>query len=184
MWLRFLCSLGLFLFFACDANKTEREELLSKVHSLQNELDSTEVFLLSNKIDTVSDLRLAISSVVLRIKNNLELSTVDTILAQKLNRYKVIGKNIDYLHRSYVNTKNAIQQEKKDLENLAYDIENGVSNFNEFSEFVEFEKGKLDTIKVSAKSFVVDKRKNLDGFFSLHHELNAFSLSLISEDND
>ncbi len=184
MYSKLFVSFLLVLLCSCDAKKAEREKLVSEVQNLQYDLDTTEKYLLSNKIDTVSDLKLAISSVVLRIKNNLELSTVDTLLAQKLNAYKVIGRNVDHLHRSYVNTKSAIQQEKTDLENLLHDLENGMNNLEEFSRFIAFEKGKIDTIKASTSVFVKDKRSNLAGFESLHQELNTFSLLLLKEENE
>lgn len=165
--------------YSCDSKKEQRKAFLEHVNVLQAELDSTESLLLSNEIDTISGLKLSISSVVLRLKNNLILTEVDSVLSRKIDSYKIIGKNIDYIQEQFLVAKNHILKEKESLSALKYDLEKGLGEFDKYKEYVDFEKGKIDTIKILALDYINQKNQNLEGFAAIHNELFNLSISVL-----
>lgn len=167
------------LLIACDSKKEERKALKDELIQLEMELDSTYAYLLSNKIDTLSEIQLSISSVILRIKNNLHTEKVDTVLSKKLDRYKVVGKDIGQNQRVFLKTKRAYLEEKTHLSNLNHDLENGLTELELFTEYIVFEKNKVDQIKELTLSFVREKNRQIEIYTSLHNELNPLSLQLL-----
>ena len=102
------------MIFSCDSKDEERKILLEEVSEMEKDLDNLKSRLVQNKIDTLSGLELSISSVLLRFKNNLALTEIDSSLNKKMNDYKVIGKNLRQNHRIYSKALKAYDEEFKD----------------------------------------------------------------------
>lgn len=164
---------------SCAHQNGERMELLNEVSTLEADLKMAQSKLLQNKIDTISEFNVSMSSVLLRIKNNLIQSEIDTELNRKLNAYKVAGKNLTQNQRNYLKAQKACKEEKESLLNLRHDIENGLGNFEKYKDYIQFEKNKTSTIKKLIDSYVKEKNKNIITITKLHPELYAFSMSIL-----
>ncbi len=167
------------MIFSCDSKDEERKILLEEVSEMEKDLDNLKSRLVQNKIDTLSGLELSISSVLLRFKNNLALTEIDSSLNKKMNDYKVIGKNLRQNHRIYSKALKAYDEEKIALKNLKYDIENGLGEFDKYKDYISFEQQKVEIIKKLTESFVTEKNKNIKQFKSIHPELYTYSLEIL-----
>jgi hypothetical protein len=172
----FFGSLIFFLFACSDVNKGNQ---LATISALNKTLDSIQVVLEKNEIDTIAALGAATNAVELRIKNNYYADTIDMELGKKMDAYKVMRRTIEPLSRSFNMLKSALEEEKVVLSNLQSDIDNGNGNRKEFSNYVTFESNKVNQMRKLLKEYVDQKVKTMKTFHALHDELDAFSMELV-----
>jgi len=176
--LTFLILIGFILFSCIDSKK---EGFIHNVDKLTEKLDSLEKVILESKIDTIASWQQNASSVELRIKNNLYVTKVDVDFAKKMDDYKRMRRMLNPINRNYVKTKEAIEEEKLALANLKKDIENGAGKRDKYSEYIEFEKGKIKQIQLLIEDYLNTKNEALEIHNRLHNDLNSFSLSLLKK---
>lgn len=175
----FFVILAAVLLSSCtDLKKGKQLETIEKMNS---SLDSIQTVLFQHEIDTIAALGVAANTLELRIKNNYYADTIDMALGKKMDAYKVMRRTFGPLGRSFSVIKNGVVAEKEVLKNLKSDIENGYGERKKYDEYVKFEEGKVNQLRVLLNDYVTEKEKTMKTFFELHDELNAFSLELLEK---
>jgi len=177
-----ILSLLAFSLFSCaDLNKGKQ---LKAIVTMQTSLDSIQKVLLKNEIDTIAAFGVATNTVELRIKNHYYADTIDMALGKKMDAYKKMRRTIGPLGKSFNTIKTGVIAEKETLKKLQSDIENGYGERQKFPEYIEFEKAKVEQLRILLKEYVDQKIKTMAVFHELHDELDAFSRSLVEKDKN
>jgi hypothetical protein len=172
-----ICLLGFVLFYSCQ-NKDNRNHL-TEISRLQNDLDGIEKTLFDNEIDTIAALSMAASNVEIRIKNNYQSNKIDMEFGKKMNKFKVLRRNLRPLGRSFMTIKKGIVDERKVLENLKADIEQSRGDTEKYKEYIEFERGKVDQLRKLLVAYQEEKDRTMRDFFVLYRELDSFSMECL-----
>jgi hypothetical protein len=146
------------------------------------ETDSLNQLFEKNKLDSVVEYQLAANTCMLRLKNNYKTSEVDMAFGRKVNEFKELQmlfvkekeENKRTLSGQSMVISNSIREEKQALYNLKMDIESGQGDKNKYDEFITFEQGKVNTIKVLLEQYLIKKNKYLPRFLKSVKELNDF----------
>jgi hypothetical protein len=167
----------LFLFAGC--NGKNHDNLVLKINTLSNSLDSLEKILLNNEIDTLAALRVATNAVEIRIKNYYNLDSIDYEFGKKMDSYKVMRRSLGPLGKSFSEIKSGIKEERISLSNLKNDISNNLGLQEEYETNFMFEKEKISQLRILLKSYTSEKNKTMSTFNELHKELDSFSMELL-----
>ena len=169
------------LLVGCKQNKNEH---IQQIESLSNSLDSIESVLVKNEIDTIAALSVATNAVELRIKNNYNLDSIDYEFGKKMDQYKIMRRSLGPLGKNYADVKNGINEERNALEHLTSDISNNIGTQEENETNINFEKEKVNQLKVLLKTYLLEKDKTMTTFNQLHKELDSFSMELLEKNKD
>jgi septal ring factor EnvC (AmiA/AmiB activator) len=172
------CSI---LLFSCSDLK--KDEQLQRITKLEQRLSDIEKVRIKNEIDTLTALKIATNAVEIRIKNYLVLDTIDMVLGKKMDTYKIMRRNLKPLGKQNSQLKTAIREERKTLNALKSDIENGSGSRDKYESYILFEKNKISQVDVLLKEYLRFKEETLDTYHKLHPELNQFSLDLLRKYN-
>lgn len=164
--------------FSCSDIKKSRQ--LASIDTMEKSIDSIQKVLEANEIDTIAAVTVATMTVELRIKNNYYADTIDMALGKKMDAFKLMRRKIPKLGTSFNTIKTGVKDQKSALSNLKSDIENGNGDRKKYAEYVAFEEGKTQQLRVLLKDYVVEKEKTMKEFNNLYPEMNAFSLSLLN----
>jgi hypothetical protein len=105
-------------------------------------------------------------------------------LGKKMDAYKVMRRSLGPLGRSFVTIKNGVNAERTALANLKKDIENGDGDRQKYSEYVDFEQGKVYQLRKLLTEYVKEKDKTMKTFNELHQELYDFSMEWYNKNKD
>lgn len=173
----FIISIGL---FACK--DTEVEKYLSQIDTLENTLDSSEMVLNNNKIDSTGLIINNVRERILIVKKNYRSGdTINKEVGNLVDGYKSIRKGLARSGKIPATLQNAIPQAKEDLANLKHDIENGVNEREKYANFIENEKTKVNQITTLLSSFVSTQDKYLKKYDSLHPLMVEFTDNLLTK---
>lgn len=171
-------SLLILLFFSCESKvKIKQIEQLTK---MIEETDSLNQLFEKNKLDSTVEYQLAANTCLLRLKNNYKPTKVDMAFGRKVDEFKKLQKlfkkkgNHKTLANEAMIISNSIREEQQALYNLKMDIESGQGDKNKYDEFITFEQGKVNTIKVLLEQYLTKKNKYLPRFIKSVKELNDF----------
>jgi hypothetical protein len=169
------------LFASCA--DLQKKEQLAKIDVMNKTLDSLEKELIAQKIDTIPELKLATSTVELRIKKNLFLDKVDVELGKKMDAYKRMRRALGPLGKAYGKVKKSISEMREALKNLYSDIENGYGEREKYEEYITFEKDKISKLTVLLNDYKEQKESVFKTYFELHDELYTFSMDLMKKNS-
>ncbi len=124
-----------------------KKDQIAEIDQMNNTLDSIQEVLFKNEIDTIAALRVATNSVEIRIKNYYYADTIDMALGKKMDAYKVMRRDLGPLGRSFNAIKKGVTEQKKSLNNLKTDIENGDGERKKYDEYIAFEKDKTHQLQ-------------------------------------
>lgn len=172
-------SLITFTLFSCT--DLEKGKYIDSIKTMNGTLDSIQTVLAANKIDSISSMTNAAYVVESRIKTNYVSDTINMSLGKKMDAYKVMGRTLGSLGRSYTIINRGVITERETLINLKSDIENGNGEREKYGEFVQFEKVKVNQLVTLLSQYLSEKKKSLKTFRELHTELELFSLSLLKK---
>ena len=141
MRLLFFLALIIGLFTSCA--DLQKKEQLAKIDVMNQTLDSLEKELITQKIDTLPELKLSTSTVELRIKQNLFMDKVDIELGKKMDAYKRMRRALGPLGKAYGKVNKSVLEIREAIKNLSSDIENGYGERNKYDEYITFEKKEL-----------------------------------------
>jgi hypothetical protein len=171
-------SLCILLFWSCESS--ERKKQIDKLTAMIEVTDSLNRIFEKNKMDSAVEYQLAANTCMLRLKNNYKPNKVDMVLGEKVNEFKKLQRLFKKKHNHKTLSdeanviSNSIREEKQALYNLKMDIEGGNGNQEKYNEFITFEQGKVNTIKVLLEQYVIRKNKYLPRFRKSVKELNDF----------
>lgn len=184
------------LFASCT--DFERKEQLEKVDQLTSQVDSLLVALNEHRVDTLVHLRTAVTTLELRIRNNYTADTINISLGEKMEKFRQLkkffmaeheaegeeegeeGEGLNHLTlgSAYVAVKRGVIAEKITLKKLRSDITNGFGKRNEYNEYLNFEKGKVNQLCVLLEDYKNHKDKILSEFKDIYGDLNEFAQNL------
>jgi hypothetical protein len=179
--MRIVFATSIFLFFtACGS--MEKQKQLNHLTKMIVQTDSLKKVLLQNKIDSIVDYQLKSNALFIRLKNNYKPTKVDLNFGKKVNEFKELQmlfilekeENKRTLPGEFGIVFSSLDEEKKTLNLLKTDIENGRGDRNKYNEFIAFEQGKLNTIKDMLNHYLMRKNKYLPRFRKSIMELNDF----------
>ncbi len=175
--MRFGILLVIFSFlFSCS--DIEKDRQVKKINVLTNSVEKLKIALTQNKISNVPGKKLAVYTVIKRIKSYYFTDTIDYQFAKKMNSYKVVKKSLMNLDSDYEKIRLALREEKIALRKLKSDVLNGFGQREKYDEYISFEKNKTKKIKILLDEYIYKKKEFTIAFDSLHPVLNDYSLRL------
>ena len=175
--MRFGILLVIFSFlFSCS--DIEKDRQVKKINGLTNSVEKLKIALTQNKISNVPEKKLAVYTVIKRIKSYYFTDTIDYQFAKKMNSYKVVKKSLNNLDGDYEKIRIALREEKIALRKLKSDVLNGFGQREKYDEYISFEKNKTKKIKSLLDEYIYKKKEFTIAFDSLHPLLNDYSMRL------
>lgn len=166
--------------FSClfSCSDIEKDRQVKKITELTNSVDKLNIALTQNKISGVPEKKLAVYTVIKRIKSYYFTDTIDYQFAKKMNSYKVVKKSLKNLDGDYEKIRIALREEKIALRKLKSDVLNGFGQREKYDEYISFEKNKTKKIKSLLDEYIYKKKEFTIAFDSLHPLLNDYSMRL------
>ena len=171
----FLLIAALLLIACSDFAKKDQ---LVKITDLQKKISALEGQVTKNKIDSISEIKLATSEVELRIKKNLYLDTINLELGTKMDDYKRMRRSFMPLAKSYSQLIKGIREERLALKNLKLDVQNGEGERGKYDEYIAFEANKINQLMTLLEAYISYKDETMKTFFRLHPSLDSLSRTL------
>jgi hypothetical protein len=176
----FLLVWSLLLLHSCV---TPAPDALKSIEGMQQDIQAIERILNANQIDTLAALRMAANNVELRIKNYYHSDTLNNELGKKMDKFKVMRRNLGPLSKSFSTVKWGIRDERKVLNNLKADILGGHIEKEKCQEYLLFEKEKVNQLRKLLAAYQEEKDKTMRDFFTLYKDLDAFSMECLKRHN-
>ena len=175
--MRFGILLVIFSFlFSCS--DIEKDRQVKKINGLTNSVEKLKITLTQNKISDVPEKKLAVYTVIKRIKSYYFTDTIDYQFAKKMNSYKAARKSLIILDSDYEKIRIALREEKITLRKLKSDVLNGFGQREKYDAYISFEKNKTKKIKSLLDEYIYKKKEFTIAFDSLHPVLNDYSIRL------
>ncbi len=170
--------LFLILLLLNSCSDMDKDEQVKKINRLKKTVSTLEVELSQTQIKTISEKKIAIYSVIKRIKTYYYIDTIDVPFAKKMEAYKVMGKSLKSLGAEYEKIRVSLNEEKVTLKKLQTDIQRGFGHREKYNEYISFEKDKINQIKQFLKDYKSNYNRFNSAYDTLHVPLNEFSLRL------
>ena len=164
--------------FLYSCSDIEKDRQLKKINMITNSVEKLKITLVQNKISSVPEKKLAVYTVIKRIKSYYFTDTIDYQFAKKVNSYKVVQKSLKNLDSDYEKIRTALRDEKIVLIKLKSDVFNGFGKREKYAEYISFEKNKIKKIKSLLDEYIYKKKEFTIAFDSLHPLLNDYSMRL------
>ena len=175
--MRFGILLVIFSFlFSCS--DIEKDRQVKKINVVTNSVAKMNIALTQNKISDVPEKKLAVYTVIKRIKSYYFTDTIDYQFAKKMNSYKAARKSLIILDSDYEKIRIALREEKITLRKLKSDVLNGFGQREKYDAYISFEKNKTKKIKSLLDKYIYKKKEFTIAFDSLHPVLNDYSIRL------
>ena len=170
----------LLVIFSClfSCSDIEKDRQIKKINVLTNSVGKLKIALSQNKISNVPEKKLAVYTVIKRIKSYYFTDTIDYQFAKKMNSYKVARKSLIILDSDYEKIRIGLREEKIALRKLKSDVLNGFGQREKYDEYISFEKNKTKKIKILLDEYIYKKKEFTIAFDSLHPLLNDYSIRL------
>ena len=170
----------LLVVFSClfSCSDIEKDRQVKKINVLTNSVEKLKIALTQYKISNVPEKKLAVYTVIKRIKSYYFTDTIDYQFAKKMNSYKVVKKSLNNLDGDYEKIRIALREEKIALRKLKSDVLNGFGQREKYDEYISFEKNKTKKIKSLLDEYIYKKKEFTIAFDSLHPLLNDYSMRL------
>ena len=170
----------LLVVFSClfSCSDIEKDRQVKKINVLTNSVEKLKIALTQNKISNVPEKKLAVYTVIKRIKSYYFTDTIDYQFAKKINSYKAARKSLIILDSDYEKIRIALREEKIALRKLKSDVLNGFGQREKYDEYISFEKNKTKKIKSLLDEYIYKKKEFAIAFDSLHPVLKCYSIRL------
>ncbi|MCC5924487.1 MAG: hypothetical protein JJT77_11940 [Crocinitomicaceae bacterium] len=177
---KFIFFLGLSsMLWSCK--DSVREEYLTAIATMEQELDSMLLIAEANRIDTLPKLIDHIKNRTLEVSKYYVPDTIDLEIAKMMNLYRDVRKAMSSNSGNLAKVKNSIPEVKQKLADLRYDIENGLGDREKYSEFVNFERSKVNQIKEILNYYLDVKQEFTDVFRETDPQVQSFIRELKNE---
>lgn len=167
------------LFSACNSSKEQKQaESLIKMIA---QTDSLNQVLLQHKMDSLVEYQIAANGLMIRVRTRYIPKKVDLDFGRKVEEFRFLQKlvtckpkkNKRSLSGEYSTILSSLLEEKKTLDLLKKDIENGRGKKDEYNEFIQFENDKINSIKVLLDEYIRRKKHYLPKFKKSMRNLDA-----------
>lgn len=173
-----LFILALFIVSCSDLKKGEQ---LEHIDQMSNSIDSVEVVLMSNKIDSLQKMQALADSVILRISKNYQSDTVTLEFGKKMDTYKQMVLSLPIIIEDQLTLKENIKTIRVSLIELREDVSSASGKRNLYDQYLSFESNKLDSVRIKAKEYMELRNKLIANFNQIHSEMNDYSLILVEK---
>lgn len=174
---------ALFLVFvsltACSDLKKQAQ--LERIDELSNSVDSIQVVLMSNQIDSLQQMQELADSVILRISNNYQSDTISLEFGKKMDTYKQMVLSLPVVIDDQLSLNDNIEKIRSSLNNLKQDIADANGKRDKYPEYIDFESKKVDSIRVKAKEYMEMRDQLIAHFKEIHVELYDYSIFLVEK---
>ena len=148
--------------------------LLNQIDKMQHQLDSMEDLTQQHQIDTLHLIILKIRNKIEEVRKYYIPDTIDYEVAEMMNAFKETRKALASNDKNLSKVKTSIPEVRQKLEDLSFDIENGVGSRDKYNEYVDFEKNKVARIADILSYYIKTKDKYLTLFFELDPKIDDF----------
>jgi hypothetical protein len=173
----FIVFFSILLFTSCA--DIQRETYLKQIVALQEKLLKIENTLPDSRLTDISSIKVNTMQTELRIKQNLQLDTIDMELAKKLDAYKLMRKSIKPMMQQFVKAREGINEEKGVLKRLHQDIQDGRGDRHRYANYIRFERNKVKQLSELSADYLRAKAKFFSEYARLYPTVETFSQSLL-----
>lgn len=159
-------------------NDKEKTAYLTEIDEMSSKLDSLASVSKKQKSDSSLSVVKSIQSTIEEVKENYVADTIDLDLAATMNSYKDASKVLSSNTGNLAKAKDAIPEVKEKLDLLRHDIENGVGNREKYSEYINFEKNKIEEIESILDYYISTNTEYIEKYHSIHPRVQSFVDSL------
>ncbi len=175
----FFVVLGMLFISSCA--DLQREQFLSQIAQLNRKLAQIESNLVDKRLIDIATIKNNTIQTELRIKQNLQLDTIDMVLAKKLDAYKLMRKSIKPMMQQYIQVRNGIKEEKRVLKRLRQDIQDGRGERQRYAAYIRFERQKVKQLGQLSTDYLRSKEKFFSEYARLYPSVEAFSQTLLKK---
>jgi len=150
---------------------------LSNLDQLSKTIDSIEIVLNENRIDTLKKMHDSAKVISAQIGEFHSADTLSLVFAMKLDDYKLMVESIPEIKMYQIQLKEGIAELRTSVTNLRKDVTNSSGQKNRYSEFISFEKRKIDLLRDALNSFIDLRDKIINDFSSVEEEVRNFAFS-------
>ena len=158
----------------------ERDTQEKEVSRLIQKIDNLNDSLVANKMDSLLEMRLAASTLLIRVKRTYSPKKIDLVFGKKVEDFKQIQRELKEKKKNgtrnilgdYILISKLIQEERAALSELESDIHQGLGEQDKYEEYLLFEKRKLSTITELYKQYLKEKKKFIPRFYKGYKELD------------
>jgi Zn-dependent M28 family amino/carboxypeptidase len=178
--MKYAAYISLLFFIALSScSDLKRTKQIATIESYQNSLDSIEVVLESNKIDTLELMASSSQRLMREISKNYRSDTVSLDFAKKMDEYKFLVNSIP----SVINVQNQLinyfDNIHISLRDLKEDIEHASGKKAKYPTYISFEKKKLINVREMAKDYMQKRNNLINNYTTLHYDMSVFLEGLI-----
>lgn len=148
---------------------------LSTLDAFAKTIDSIEVVLNENRIDTLKNMHDAAQIMDERIAEFHSSDTLSLAFAMKLDEYKLMVETIPEIEMYQIELEKGINELRASISKLRTDISNASGEKNRYEEFLSFEKKKLVLLRDVLNSFVEMRDKIVSDYPSVEEEVRSFA---------
>lgn len=170
-----------FLLLLISCSDLKRTNQISTIEACQNSLDSIEVVLESNKIDTLELMESASFALIRKIGQNYGTDTVTLEFAQKMDEYKLLVSSIPSVINVQRTLINYLDEIHISLRELKEDIEHASGKKAKYPDYIAFEKKKVQKVRTMAKEYMEKRNRLILNYELVHKEMEVFSEELAGE---
>ncbi len=167
----FIFVLGLFFQSCSDLKKGDQ---LSEIQALQRSIDSIEVVLIENHIDTLDDLSMTMRILNIDLARLKSSDTVPLELAYKMDEYKWMRKSVPIIATNQVALKEGVVEVRQSLKKLEVDVSNASGRKDKYDDYIAFEQKKVKELTSTLSETMNLRDKLVNDFATIHGEINRF----------
>ncbi len=171
----------LLVILIASCSDLKKRKQLDHIDQLSNSLDSIEVVLLSNKIDSLQQMQALSNNIMEEITENYQSDTISLAFGKKMDSYKQMILSFPIIIEDQVTLNTNITTIRKSLSELKEDISAANGKRNQYDEYIAFETKKLDSVRTKAKEYMVFRDKLIAHFKQTHTEMDNYSKFLIKK---
>lgn len=171
----FILLTSILIFQSCTDLKKGGQ--LSILDDLTKTVDSIEVVLNENRIDTLKNMRDAARLMDERIAELHSSDTLSLTFAMQLDEYKLMVESIPEIEMQQVELKKGVAELHTSISKLRTDISNASGEKNRYDEFLLFEKKKVVQLRDVLNSFVKMRDKLESDYPSVEEEVRNFAFA-------
>ena len=158
-------------FFFQSCSDLKKGDQLSEIQGLLKTIDSVEVVLIENQIDTLENLTftmriLQVDLAKLKAKDSIPLN-----LALKMDEYKWMRKSVPIIANNQIALKKGIKEVRLSLNELEVDISKASGRKDKYENYIGFEKKKVNLIRTTLTETSKLSDKLIKDFDVIHGEI-------------
>lgn len=176
-----IAVLFLLVVFVTACSDLKKSDQIDRVDQLCNSIDSIEVVLLSNEIDSLQKMQVLADSVIERISKNYKSDTVSLAFGKKMDAYKQMVLSLPIVIDDQITLNENISILRTSLLDLKDDIVAANGKRNQYNEYLSFESEKLDSVRIKAKEYMEMRNQLIAHFKQIHSEMYEYSIFLVEK---